>query len=228
MDEAEHESVDTGGGAFIHGNADTHGGNIIGRDQVIQNTIQLDVVKLVEILRQNLPAGDPLPQNLLKSLKEFQYLHTRLHEWKKLHNCVNTILNDVGQFRHEVDRVEMAGSLPSPQGLSRLWRPVRRDVLILLDWAGTVQYISETPFAQLAAGLQGPPWAVELFTTKNRLDDLLGRPAVDIADLSDALLDFVDAAERHMYLADESLRDTAEELYTLSRVVLGGLPDEPV
>ncbi|HEX7973496.1 MAG TPA: hypothetical protein VF498_03735, partial [Anaerolineales bacterium] len=181
MDETEHGPIDTGGGAMIDGNADTHGGNIIGRDQIIHNVFQLDIARLVEILRQNLPAGDPLPQNLLKSLQEFQYLHTRLHEWKKLHNCMNTILTDLGQFRHEVDRVEMTRRVPNPQALGRLWRPVRRDVLILLDWAATVRYIAETPFGQLDKGVQGPAWAVEMFTTKNRLDDLLGRPAVDMA-----------------------------------------------
>ncbi len=56
------------------------------------------------------------------------------------------------------------------------------------------------------------------------------RPArpqtVEIGDLYDAASEFIDTAERWMYLVDRQLRDTATELLSLSRIVLASLEEK--
>ncbi len=233
MAETGPRDIQTGGGAYTEGDISTGGGDVVNRDKIVANiqnfqNVQLDVPKLVAALRTALPSGDPAPQRLLEVLKNFQYYHTRLHEWKKLHNCMNNILNDQGQFLQAVERLEMTGRTPNAGLLRRSWRPVSQKVAILLDWAATVQYIAAPPFSRTPEGMQGPPWAVEVCAAGKRLDDLLSVVLVDINELSDATYDFADVVERYMYLADESLRDTAGELYSLSQVVLGGLAHEQI
>ncbi len=227
MAETGPRDIQTGGGTYTEGDVTTGGGDFVSGDKIVQN-IQLDIPRLVAALRAALPSGDPAPQRLLEVLKSFQYYHTRLHEWKKLHNCMNNILNDQGQFLHEVERLELSGVTPNAGLLRRSWRPVSQKVAILLDWAATVQYIATPPFSRMPEGMQGPPWAVEVCVSGKRLDDLLSTALVDINELSDAAYDFVDVVERYMNLADESLRDTAGELYSLSQVVLGGLAHEQI
>ena len=225
MDESDSRDIQTGGGAYTKGDVTTGGGDFVSRDKIVQN-IQLDIPKLLEALRVSLPTGDPAPQHLLEVLKKFQYYHTRLHEWKKLHGCMNNILNDQGQFIQEVERLEMTGKTPEVGVLKRLWRPVGQKAAILLDWSATVEHIAAPPFRQMPEGVQGPPWAVEIYVARNRLEELLDSAQMNMNELSDAAYDFVDVVERYMYQADESLRDTADELYDLSQVVLGGLAHE--
>jgi len=225
MVESDSQNIQTGGGAYNKGDVATGGGDFVSRDKIVQN-IQLDIPKLLAALRESLPSGDPAPQHLLEVLKKFQFFHTRLHEWKKLHGCMNNILNDQGQFIQEVDRLEMTGKTPDASVLKRLWRPVGQKAAILLDWSATVQFIAAPPFRLMSEGVQGPPWAVEIYMARKRLEELLDVAPVNVNELSDAAYDFVDVVERYMYQADESLRDTADELYDLSQVVLGGLAHE--
>lgn len=111
------------------------------------------------------------------------------------------------------------------RALARLWRPVDQKVSILIDFAANLKHIGAA-FVKLADGsLQGPVWAVELFSTAARLSELF-QPDTDSfhADaLYDATYAFSDAVEKHMYLADKQLRETASELYNLSNVLLGSL-----
>src|SRR5512146_455461 len=107
MTESNPRDIRTGGAAYTEGSVTTGGGDFVSRDKIVQN-IQLDVPKLLEALRTALPSGDPAPQHLLEVLKNFQYYHIRLHEWKKLHNCLNNILNAQGQFLEMVDRLALS------------------------------------------------------------------------------------------------------------------------
>ena len=65
-------SIDVGGdvtdGSVIVGN-----GNIVAKDKVIQNiqNVNLDVGKIIEMLRNSLPQGDPTPQYFLTPSKAF-------------------------------------------------------------------------------------------------------------------------------------------------------------
>jgi len=227
MSDNEPKQVNTGGGSFIGGDAQTGGGDFVARDKIIQN-IQLDVGKLIETLQQALPADDPMPKHLLETFRQFQFFHTRLFEWKELHNSINDITIALGQFLREVERLDISQSQGSARDLRRSWRPVAQKVDILLDLASSVKYISEQPFELTEAGMQGPVWAIDLLVARNRVDDNLQKEDVDEGALYDATYDFNDAAERHMYLADKKLRETAGELYNLSRIVLGSMSHDEV
>jgi hypothetical protein len=217
----------TAGGDVVAGDkqtVQTGGGQFVGRDQVINTyNYQLDVDKLVAALRQSLPDDDPTPQRLRQTLEGFQHYHHRLYEWKELHNYINDVLFVLDQFLREVERLDASGQPGQPRDLLRRWRPVGQKVTLLLEWAAAVKYIETEPFAALADGsMRGPKWAVELQIARAQLDELLDQAELDITALYDAAYDFNDAADRHMFLADKQLRDTAAELYNLSRVVLGG------
>ena len=210
------------GGTSVQGGVNTGGGDLVSRDKYVQY-IQLDLQKLLETLKLSLPAGDPLPQHLVQTLKGFQHYHTRLHDWKELHNSLNDVLYALGQFSREVERLDAVRQTPDPRALSRLWRPVAHKVALLIDWSSSVRSIAEVPFKRLGGEMQGPSWAVEIQAASSRLDDLLNGGTIEFNDLYDATFDFLDTTERHMYLADKQLRETAEELYDLSRIVLGSM-----
>ena len=57
------------GGVDVKSDQVSVGGDVVGRDKIV-NFMQLDVQKLVETLKQTLPAGDPLPQRLLETFIE--------------------------------------------------------------------------------------------------------------------------------------------------------------
>lgn len=182
---------------------------------------ELDVEKAIDVLQQTLPADDPTPQRLRQLLDNFQDFHNRLFEWKELHNYLNDVVFVMDQFAREVERLDARGESGNPRLLARLWRPVTRKVMLLVDWAATVQYI-DSPLVSLPDGArQGPRWAIELQVAQTRIDEVFKSDEFDVESLYDATYDFTDVAERHLYLADKQLRDTAGDLYALSRVVLG-------
>jgi hypothetical protein len=199
-------------------------GDIVARDKVIQNiqNVNFDIEKLVAALKESLPEGDPTPQYLLDALKSFQHYHASLHEWKELHNFLNDVLFMFAPFTLEIDRLEIAQEQPNPRLLVRLWRPISQKVDALLEWGKSIEHIG-TPFVQSPQGLQGDAWAVDLYIVTDHLDQMLKSQQVDASALFDARGEFSEKAETHMYLADKKLRQTADELYSLSRVVLGSL-----
>lgn len=217
----ERPVVDTDGGAYIGDDVSVQGGDFVGRDKIV-NYYQLDIERLMEALRAALPADDPTPQHLLDTLEQFRTFHEQLYEWKELHNYLNDILYVVGQFVREVERLDAQGLPGDARALARLWRPVTQKVGLLLEWARGIKHIS-APLSETPEGLRGPRWAVELAASRRRVDEVLKPTEFNLHALYDAAYDFVDSAERHMYLADKALRETAGELYTLSRMVLGEL-----
>jgi hypothetical protein len=60
-----------------------------------------------------------------------------------------------------------------------------------------------------------------LQSAAQRINELLTPADYDFAALYDATNAFSDSADKHLYLADKQLRDTAGELYTLSQRLLG-------
>jgi len=211
--------VHTGGGAYFEGGVRTDRGTIVAGNQTIN--YQLDIDKLIAALRQALPANDPEPERLLAALQEFQRLHEHLYEWKELHNFLNDVVMTVDQFADQVERMDAVGHIADPRAIPRQWRPVALKVDLLLDWAATVKHIAAPPFKQLPdGGMTGPAWAVDLQAARVRVGEMLERGGFDLPYLYDATAAFVDAAARHMYLVDKRLRDTAGDLYGLSREVL--------
>jgi len=214
--------IDTDGGAYFEGDVDTDGGDVIGGDKIIN--YQLDVEKLVEVLRQSLPDDDPTPQRLRDTLQGFQHFHHQLFEWKELHNYLNDILYGLDQFTREVERLDAGGRAGNPRALARQWRPIAQKLRLMLDWTGTILYIHDTPYVEQEDGsLQGPKWAVELQIARVQVDEALKPDTFDFFTLYDAAFEFNGAVDRHMYLADKKLRNTAGELYNLSRIVLGSV-----
>ncbi len=196
-------------------------GDIVGGDK-IENYIQLDVEKLVSVLREAMP-DDPGPEHLQEALNDFQLFHVRLFEWKEVHNYINDVIYTLDQFSREVERLDASGTTPDVRAMRRMWRPVAQKVNLLLEGAATLKYIGPAFVRLETGGMQGPRWAVELEVARARLDELLAMEALDAATLYDTTYEFSDIASRHMYLADKHLRDTATELFNLSRIVLGSV-----
>jgi hypothetical protein len=65
-----------------------------------------------------------------------------------------------------------------------------------------------------------------MYIAREHLEQLLKSTNFDASALFDARSEFGEKSETHMYLADKKLRETADELYSLSRVVLGSLSHE--
>lgn len=190
-------------------------------------TQTLNIPKVAEALQQALPADDPTPRQLVETLKGFEYYHSRLFEWKELHNYLNNILISLGQFAREVERLDVHKKPVDPWDLYKLWRPVALEVDKLLDWAKSVRAIAEQPFTETESHeLKGPDWAVKLQTARLTLDSLLKQEKVSVRELYDGYGEFNDVAETSMSQADKNLRDTAGELFNLSRVALGDLGHE--
>ncbi len=211
------------------------GGDVVGHDNVtrvqgdqINYNIQLDVQKLMETLRQALPDNDPLPDRLLGALKDFKQQHTLLWEWKELHNALNDVIFVFDQFSKEVERRDASNSLGDVHALKRLWRPVEQKVELLLDFATKVQHIGKPLITQADGSRQGPPWAIELAGATDQLKHLFDEDALTLDTIYEATYAFSDAAEKHMYLADKQLRDTAGELYDLSNTLLGSMGNDQV
>jgi len=218
------------GGINLTSDQASIGGDVVGRDKVTQvqgdqiNTyIQLDLAKLMETLKQALPDNDPLPDRLVNALHDFKRYHTRLWEWKELHNALNEVIFVFDQFSKEVERRDASSNLGDVRALRRLWHPVDQKVELLLDLATKVQRIG-SPLVTLPDGSrQGPPWAIELASVTDQLKHLFEEGVPTLDNLYEATYAFSDAAEKHMYLADKQLRDTAGELYNLSNALLGGV-----
>ena len=64
---------------------------------------------MVDTLKQALPANDPLPDRLVAALQNFKHYHSRLWEFKELHNCLNDVVFVLDQFSREVERLDAAG-----------------------------------------------------------------------------------------------------------------------
>jgi hypothetical protein len=224
--------------------ADQVTGDIVSGDKVIQ-VLQLDLPRLLTALRHSLPEDDPAPTYLVNTLRQFRDYHARLNDWKEVHNQLNDILINYGAFSREIERLAVTHEDPESHTLGMHWRPVAQRVSLLLDWASAPRTITEgEPFARLEDRIVGPLWAVELCAAGDRLDDLVRPtgprrlfvqprnsratrpPIVEIGELYDAAAEFIDTAERWMYLVDRQLRDTATELFSLSRVVLAGLEEK--
>ncbi len=196
------------------------GGDFVSGDKIVY---QLDVGRLVDLLREALPEGDPAPAQFREMMEQFGSLHAQLYEWKELHNAINEIAYVMDQFTREVERLDAQGLSGDPRQLRRLWRPVANKVQIVLEWAAEdVEHITQERFIRTSDGVRGPRWAVELYRAREQVNALLRPEAYDLAALYDATYDFMDVVDRHLYLVDRHLRETAGKLYDLSRLVLRG------
>jgi hypothetical protein len=223
------------GGINLTSDQASIGGDVVGRDKVTQvqgdqinNYIQLDLAQLLDTLKHALPDNDPLPERLVNALQDFKRYHTRLWEWKELHNALNDVIFVFDQFSKEVERRDAANNLGDVRALKRLWRPVEQKVELLLDFATKVQHIGSPLVTQPDGSRQGPPWAIEVASVTDQLKHLFDEGVPTLDNIYEATYAFSDAAEKHMYLADKQLRDTAGELYDLSNALLGSVSHDQV
>jgi hypothetical protein len=206
---------------------------------------QVNLAWIIGVLRQSLPPSDPRLSDLIRVLRLIRDFHLWLNDWNELHNQLSDILFNYSQFSREVERLSDSNEDPEPRTIGIHWHPVAQRVTALLDWASAPRSIFEgEPFARLQDRIVGPPWAVELCKSCDRLDALL-RPAdlsrlftlpresitsrpqyVDINELYDAGSDFYDVAERWMYLVDRRVHEITKELLSLSHSVFNTLEDD--
>jgi len=220
-------TTNVSGGVNLTSDQANIGGDVVGRDKVTQvqgdqinNYLQIDLTQLAATLKQALPANDPLPDRLVAALQDFKQYHSRLWEFKELHNALNDVVFVLDQFAREVERLDAAGQTGHARTLARLWRPVDQKVDLLIAFAANVQHIG-VPFVQREASWQGPAWAIELQSAAQRINELLTPSDYDFNALYDATNTFSDSADKQLYLADKQLRDTAGALYNLSQQLLG-------
>lgn len=220
-------TTNVSGGINLTSDQANIGGDAVGRDKVTQvqgdqinNYLQIDLAQLAATLKQALPANDPLPDRLVKALMDFKQYHSHLWEFKELHNALNDVIFVLDQFAREVERLDAAGQTGNARTLARLWRPVDQKVDLLIEFAANVQHIA-APLVQQNGSRQGPAWAIELQSAAQRINELLSPSDYNFAALYDATNAFSDSADKHLYLADKQLRDTAGELYNLSQQLLG-------
>ncbi len=221
----------SGDGAQIAGSVSSEG-DFIGRDQV---NYGLNIQDLIEALQRAFPANDPRPHRLGQVLQRFEQYHDTLYEWKELHNALDEVLNAFGQFSALVERLNVEPGEITPEALRQAWRPVAARVELLLEFSATIQHIG-TPYAIQGESVCGERWAVELAALRSQIQQRLGlesggalaqmRRRLGLRpdwwqELYELTHSFSDAAYRHMHLADKHLRQTATELYLLSRQAFG-------
>jgi len=220
----------------------TVGQDIVGGNKIVTTHIGLNVQELVEALRQIFPSGDTRPERLGQLLDEFRAYHAKLYEWKELHNALNTIIDAFDQYAGRVESSYTEKKPLKPSVYREAWRPVNRGVDDMLDWAQTIQHIGKRYQALAGDRLEGERWAVDI---QARRDDLVKQfqrgqaveqsmrgsvfqrlvqvdPAQEwLRQLYDLTHEFEDAIKRYMSQADKQLRETATDLYDLSRQAFG-------
>lgn len=223
-------------GSRVGGNVKIEGpGTFVGRDQYVG----LKVEELVAALRQAFPSGDTRPERWSQLLDEFRAYHAKLYEWKELHNALNKIIDAFDQYAGRVESSYIEKNPLKPSLYRDAWRPVNRNVDDMLDWAQTIQYIGQRYQALANDRLEGERWAVDV---KARRDDLVAHfqrgQAIEqstnlqrlfqpnsaqewLRQLYDLTHEFEDAIKRYMSQADTQLRETASNLYGLSKQAFG-------
>jgi hypothetical protein len=235
--------VNQSGGINLAGQGDvTIGQDVVGRDKIVTTNIGLNVQELVEALRQVFPSGDARPERVGQVLDQFRAYHAKLYEWKELHNAINKIIDAFDQYSGRVESSYTEKKPLKPTVYQEAWRPVNRGVDDMLDWAQTIQHIGKRYQALANDRLEGERWAVDI---KARRDDLMTHfqrgQAVEQsmsgavfqrlfqADSAQEWLrrlyilthEFEDVIKRYMSQADSQLRQTATDLYDLSKQAFG-------
>lgn len=199
--------------------------NLLANENTAQNTEQIYELfrRFIESISKSNHANEPIPRFVLETLEEFKLYHHLLHEWKELHNHLNSVLMIIPQFSLEVERMSKAQpSRVEIIGLNRSWKPIWTKIQRMLEWAENIQHIG-VKYEEFANGdLKGEKWAVTLSVRAQRISEMLKRQPLD-SQLEDTVDSLRHEVNEFMYLADTRLRTTATELYSLSRVALGSI-----
>lgn len=209
----------------------------------------MNVDELVSALKQAFPKDDPRPEQLRKILRDFeriQSLQQSLYEWKELHNALDDILTAFAPFSSEIHRADSEKTIPTISTLNNLWYPVSIKVDALLEFARHINHIG-TGYQEAGGVISGETWAVKISGMRMQVNIQLGldekssfssstKRSVSFAEKSKLMIgikpdwwialyelnnEFNHIAYGQMHWADKKLRETATELYTLSKSAFG-------
>lgn len=207
-----------------------------------KNGIQVD--ELVSVLKQAFPKNDSRPEELGSALAQMG----KLGEWKELHNALDNILLSFNQFSSEVQRADVIRAIPPISTLKNLWYAVSVRVDTLLEFAKTIEFIGEKYNEIENTGIiSGENWAVKISSKRNQINFQLGLTEssnLEMSTIQSAGLlekgklligikpdwwnvlfelnnEFNHITYEQLHLADKRLRETATELYRLSKSILG-------
>lgn len=212
----------------------------------------MNVDELVSALKEAFPKDDPRPEQLRKLLHNFeqiQQLQQSLYEWKELHNALDDILTAFAPFSSEIHRADSEKTIPSISALHNLWYAVSVKVDALLEFARQIKYIGNC-YREEAGVISGESWSVKISGMRTQVNIQLGldetsgfspptKRSVSFAEKSKLMIgikpewwvalyelnnEFNHIAYGQMHWADKKLRETATELYTLSKSAFGSEP----
>lgn len=163
-----------------------------------------------------------------------------------MHNALDDILTAFAPFSSEIHRADSDKTIPSISTLNNLWYAVSVKVDALLEYARHINYIGNR-YQEEAGGTSGEIWAVKISGIRNQVNIQLGldekssfshstKRSVSFAEKSKLMIgikpdwwialyelnnEFNHIAYGQMHWADKKLRETATELYTLSKSAFG-------
>jgi len=195
--------------------------NIAGGDV----NIGLGVDELVNALKEALGKNDPRPEQVRQQLEEINQIHSHLLEWKILHNYMNDLLTQFGQFGYPVINIYEKTNADSikklePQiqssigeddvyAIKKYWRPLKRITNSLLSWIPETQQIGVSGLSKEIDHIR-EAMDIQLREFKvNRNVDQNKKWAEGLMDLTNEFEDFILVK---MELSDRKLRETAEQL----------------
>lgn len=208
----------------------------------------LDVPLLGELAVNSLKQGDSRVNEVQKLLKQLHENHELLSEWKELHNYLDEILYDFGQFADQTKRY--AGGIDRVDifVLDSSWRGVNRKIERYLLWSQNVKHVGR-PFKENEKGERsGERWAIEVSVQQQIINTLLQESPMKktvetnessfqkiynfvsskstrkvmknwLIDLEEITREFDDILKTHMFTTDKALRETASNLLTLSKMI---------
>jgi len=239
-------------GSHVGGDVKIEGpGQFAGRDHN-QGMLPADTIKLVEVLLKFVSQGYLVPSRLEEALTQFGAYNRQLHEWKELHNYLNSILVVFDQFAVQIERPNAKSRPLDPLAYTSTWRPVNLQVDILVNWAGTINYIGQR-YQKLTNGTQtGEEWSIELRSASDAVTShlrvglpqpsivskprngllnslaMLRKPSYEtkvwLIDLYELTQQFRNYTSKHLFIIDKRLRETAGELYQLAEAAFRQQP----
>lgn len=225
------------------GSSRISGSKITGRDH-IEGLSGKDVNQIIETLLKYFPRGYlQNPNELDKTLGDFRRFHEQLHEWKDLHNALDEIITSFAQFSSEIHRYNSINKIPHLSTLRNLWYPVSVKVDLLLEFAKNIALIGKR-YNENNGNLEGERWAVKISDMRSQINLQLGFDETSSFSAQSPNLgnkfnyfwgrkpdwwitlyelnnEFNHIAYGQMHFADKKLRETANELYTLSKSISG-------
>lgn len=226
-------------GSDIDGGVNMSQSTFAGRD--INGLTAAELREILEVVLKHFPKSSLDPAALDKTLSELRELHEKLHEWKELHNRLDRLMTAYGQYLPEVEQYHAQRLLPDARHLKRRWMPVNFEVDRLVTYAASTQSL-EKQYKILPDGRQtrfeivvdiavhselmnkhlesATQIAASETTILNRVFRTIPVSALDWKEtLYDVTKLFGHLGSSCMTWADDNLRVTATELYTISKSI---------